>query len=470
MKVEQDNLILCLDFGTAMSKAWATVKGPNGEAKDLPVQLGTAAGEMSPLLLSSSVWIEDSGEILVGKRAVDRAMVPRKADRRRVDSLKQQLSQGNDTVLDGAELEGYFNPTAVKIHYGDLISFYLGYLTDLAEGELERMGHSRFVQRRFALPCWTPPRDQRGERLIREHLSRAQIIADTFHGRWNTGVTVQELRHVIDRLESLKTEWPGVLVTDGVLEPVAAGASRLENAGGEGRRLVMVVDVGAGTTDFALFIARETAEGEIKFFPLTGCTDAIRQAGDEIDEKLRRLILRQASVDEGSAQYSLVNSGLLQAIRTHKETLFREKRLRYLLSNDAGGEVNLETLLAEPGVKEFSDKLEEKFQAVLVRAKEAVKGAQYDTLEVLLTGGGAELPMVKALATGQISCGGITLRREAVPALPPSWQDRAADVKQLYPQLAVAIGGAQPELAAVGRATMPKGPTLTVSRVPGFGG
>jgi hypothetical protein len=468
-KIEQEAVVLCLDFGTAMSKAYATLRDAAGKDHDVPILLGKAAGEPSPFLLSSSVWIEDDGTILVGRRAVERGMAAQRRRRRRVDSLKQQLSQGDVHDLKGALLDSAFNPSEVEIHYGDLISFYLGYLTDLAEGELERLGHSRFVRRRFALPCWNPPRNKLGEELIRSHLARAQILADTFRGRWEGGVKAAELRDVIDVLNPTRDTWPYALVGEGVLEPIAAGASRLENEEEFARHLVMIVDVGAGTTDFALFVARETGEGAMKFFPVAGCADAIRQAGDLIDDKLRKLILRLASVDEGSDQYQWVNDDLLQTIRGYKEALFDAKRLNYRLSNDAAGEVTLDGLLAEQGVQDFGAQLSAKFQEVLERGRAAVDAGQYESIKVVLTGGGAQLPMVKTLAYGQVRCGGTVLRREEAALLPPSWRERPPEIRRIYPQLAVAVGGAQKDLPTVSQPIMPKGsPIPKVAKIPSF--
>ena len=110
-------------------------------------------------------------------------------------------------------------------------------------------------------------------------MGEAQILADTFHGKWVGGIDVALVKAAVDKVKALDKR-PDYLIADGVPEPVAVAAGAL--ADGEEKRLpFMVIDVGAGTTDFGLFLLREDEKKEIsKVFQISGSIKALMQAGD----------------------------------------------------------------------------------------------------------------------------------------------------------------------------------------------
>ena len=68
-------------------------------------------------------------------------------------------------------------------------------------------------------------------------------------------------------------------------------------------------------------------------------------------------------------------------------------------------------------------------------------------LHVVLTGGSSELPMMQALAEGSIRVKGkYTIERERADPRPTWMEDQPEELLEVYPQLAVAIGGTAPEL------------------------
>ena len=88
---------LCLDFGTAKSKAFAA-SDDEDEPKLSPLPVGKADEDLDGSVheVSSSVWIDDNGLLFVGSEAIKRGMVygdPSRTTRRRLDSLKQEISQ-----------------------------------------------------------------------------------------------------------------------------------------------------------------------------------------------------------------------------------------------------------------------------------------------------------------------------------------------------------------------------------------
>lgn len=444
--VEDPEVTLCLDFGTAMSKAFA-VKGTDSEYLQLlDLGLGLLAGEAGVYPVTSSLWIEENGRIFVGRAAFDRSLKYGVPGRQRFDSMKQYLSQGLHGNLDEMPLEEAINPSNVRLTVGDAVTLYLGYLTDLAVTDLNaRHGVSRYVRRHFALPCWPDERRQWGEAILRTLLARAQLVADALHSRWGDGIPADEAKALLDAVRGVDN-LPLYLIGRGVLEPLAAGSSRM-CADKTPRGLVMVVDVGAGTTDLALFYVRRVENDRWHAWHVGGATKAIRQAGDTIDNILRKVILEKARVSPGDRDFKFVDADLGLRIRQLKERLFQGEELNDRLANDSAIRILLGELLSRPEMKTFETQLRETFQSVLEAADPSFfERLGAGGLSVVLTGGGATIPVVGALSSGQSRVHGHNLTHRATPLIPEFLESEYPDLAREYPQLAVAMGGASPDL------------------------
>jgi len=102
------DVLICLDFGTAMSKAFATVS-PDIH---LDLELGKSAGG-SGYTLPSSVFIGDDGKAYFGFEAIDQSQDLVDSGRERLDSIKGWLSLRREGDLDGPScvLQPALNPT-----------------------------------------------------------------------------------------------------------------------------------------------------------------------------------------------------------------------------------------------------------------------------------------------------------------------------------------------------------------------
>jgi hypothetical protein len=442
---EHRDVTLCLDFGTAMSKAFAT-KGSDDNLLGLP--LGRRAGEPNMVFpVSSALFISRNGRVHFGYEAIRESLKELEFGRRRFDSPKQHMSRGDFDHIVNQFVGNAIDPTPFGFTNGELITLYLSFLTDLACCELAQQDVSRYVLRRFAMPCWQVDRVDWADGLMREMLAKAQILADTFSGRWSGGLDAALVRGALDALGKLG-KLPEYLIDRGVLEAIAAASSSLPRGSGE-RRLYMVVDVGAGTTDYGLFVVG-TPKGQDdrpKVWEVPGTTESLRQAGDTIDKILLRRILEQEGVEPGDPEYDHVNSDLLLRVRTLKEEMFRNGMTTYILPTDAGGTVDRESFLDDERVAKFAVLLKKHFLDSLEKADPSwIKGLADDDLTVVLTGGGARLPMVLALGQGVVEVHGVNLRCKLAPHAPAWLTERYPDLEPEYPQLAVAIGGAAEEL------------------------
>ena len=481
--------ILCLDFGTAMSKAFAcrTVSDSildeleidDLDPLDLPLgEADRSAGEGGPTgygidgsvyAVVSSVWIDDTGLMYAGAGALDRGKAAQYAGtaRERLDSIKQQISQipagyGLESTGHAPEMKllgRAVNPTSVKPTYLEAITFYLGYLTDLAVIQLEERIGARYVKRRFTLPWWKEERQRNwGAELIAHALVRAQMLADTFRGRWNGGIHVEEVKAVLglaaqydDRLMWLldrnDSENVAPLARWGSgLEALAAASGRVW-ADRSARELMLVVDVGAGTTDLSLFLVVQAQKR--KAFPVLPCGVAVKQAGDSLDSRLLEELLNKAHVGEDPRVRERMRDGLrLRGVRQIKERLFQTGLVRETLDNDETVDLTLEQFLGSDAVKSFERTICNAIQTLLDDVHDSWYSANRDAgITLVLTGGGCNLPMIQNLKNKRWTIGGRSVKCRLAKEVPDFVAQRfRKEFAREYPQLAVAMGGAMPLL------------------------
>lgn len=462
--VQDNSVLLCLDFGTAMSKAFATIVEEGEACDDLPLKLGERAKQSGGVIypIPSSIWISDDGLIFFGQKAIALSLQDDSGKRQRFDSLKKELTMGlPSTDLYQVQLPPEINPTGISFSKGAVITLYLAYLTDLACTELEdRYGKTRFAMRRFALPSWPQERMEWGKALMKKMLAKAQIVADTLHDRWDSGISIQEAKYLLDKVNKL-TSLPEFLIKEGVTEPLAAGSSRLKQDENN-RGLVMVVDVGAGTTDLAMFLTVENNErGIYSAYPIKNCNKSLSMAGDTLDGALFKAILEYEDIDTTHPDRLHITAELRMNIRSLKETLFKDGICDYVLSNGARGSIEEEDFLSRKEVAKFTEKLSETFQEVLDNADSSfLDRFKDDELMVVLTGGGATLPMVQDVACGSIVSNNIKIRLFQAALVPEEFEDDE-ELSEIYPQLAVAIGGSIPSMINE-KATLNKMPGLAI--------
>lgn len=447
------DVLMCLDFGTAMSKAFATVT-PD---EYLELELGAAAGQ-SGYTLPSSVFIGDDGKAYFGAEAIEHSQGLVDSGRERLDSIKGWLSLRREGNLDSPPcvLQPALNPTPYKLTQGDLIRFYLAYLTDMAcialgEYQIQEKIIGRYPKRRFARPCWPDAAQaQWADKLMRSMLAEAQILADTFSGKWSGGIDVADLKAAVEQVKLLDKR-PDYLIDEGVPEPVAVAAGAIADSQNL-RDAFMVVDVGAGTTDFGVFVSTRMSGDEDdmpRVFQVPASIQGLMQAGDKVDGMLRAFIARKESVDAADNSGRMILADLGRRIRGLKEALFKTGKLEYALADGTVGQISLEEFLSDEAVKRFSAAVETGFTKALGALDEtwlqwlARDGVR---LNVVLTGGSSALPMMKALGQGVIDVKGFRILRQPIDPR-PDWMAGVSDeLLAVYGQLAVAIGGAAEHL------------------------
>lgn len=440
--------ILCLDFGTAKSKAFAANNDDPPQLAPLPI--GKADGDLDNSVheVSSSIWIADDGLLFMGSEAVKRRMIYGDATRRGLDSLKQEISQVDPQ--DGAErlqrpLSPEVDPTST-LTFLDVITVYLAYLTDLATTELESEVGTRYVQRRFTLPWWPIQQRKWAGDLLSKTLVRAQLVADTFHGTWQSGVHVGQIKEAVRRAIALdgKLEW--ILADEshhGTLEAIAAASARLWTDSTI-REVVLVIDVGAGTTDLSLFWVVQK-DGEFhSAWPIKPSGATVRQAGDTLDNLLVAEVLRKAGLVADSDERRRVTYGLRRrSVRRLKEALFTLGTVTETLVNDYTVTLGRDEFLKLEGIRRFEERIASEIQELLNRVHQSWEGATKDRITLVLTGGGCDLPMIRGLGNKSWALGGRTITCRLAPGVPDFVvRSFSKEFRLEYPRLAVAMGGA----------------------------
>lgn len=417
---------LCLDFGTAMSKAFAWNKDSDVA---MPLKIGEAAGEPgSSYALNSTMFISREGRVFFGQQAVTRAAAVNPADHRPMDSIKDFLTVGSEFAM-AEPVSPENNPTTRPIRKKDVISLYLGYLTDNALLALEQdhQEPSRNVPRTYTKPVFDQQRDKWATDILNHCANGGQMLADQFSGQWSSGLDLGDVQAALNKHGD---DAPNTLVGGQHIlpEPVAAFASRLpDDAVNVRRRLCIVIDVGAGTTDFAAFAVVERGDDKRTVFRIKHSVATIRIAGDAVDNVLMDHLLRRAGITEGHSQIGAMRADLRRDIRLVKEDLFARGIARRQLVNDQVAETTREAFERSEGMVRLAEALKSKYNELLSNIDES--WSSFPSVEVLLTGGGSTLKMVTDLVKNPIR-------------QPPDWLSEVEVIRDQYPQLAVSIGGA----------------------------
>ena len=459
---------LCLDFGTAMSKATLVLDG--NEEQICVLELGKPGDqeEVSNVMLISSVYIDNVGLIWFGKNAVDRSLIEGgEGLRQRLDNIKRRLSEDG---FDDAVGTPIFAPQGVEVTYGQMILAYLMFLTWATSRALEASGYKRNVQRRFAMPCFPSNKSRDVSHELRRMLGEAQILADTFSATMTSGIPVVEFVEAVKSLKAAKVDYP--FMAEDITEPLGV-AGALLSWRNRVDMLVMVIDVGAGTSDMSLYRILVDPQKDLNTAQeVAQSARGITEAGNYLDRILIEFILKKAGVKSGADGAVAARSKLELNIRDYKETLFNERFLFVALSNGLDVEIELEEFLSIDAVKGFGATLRatmaEILEAVDFSFVEWILSNPSRYLTVALTGGGAALPMVQDLAKGSI-----VVRGQKVPvqaALPfPTWlQTEYAELEDDFARIAVSLGGARRRLIQRGDGASITGGLTSTPKLGGY--
>jgi hypothetical protein len=397
------NWIGCIDFGTALSKLVLvrTVDrddlGPD-HIRPLALAIRPSFRPLNSYLLPSVVFVT-SDHLLFGQEGEEAAIRAERGARQALTSPKQYLSTHDLGDLD-QQLPPEIDPTG-QFTARQLLKFFLAHL-------LERAGDSATEQHlpwpvalRVAGPAWNPERARDGENILKSLVGHGFALVDRLGSKLSMkgGLSHEEAGAALSKLPSMDEKKLFKISRDGsvsVLEATAVAAGSIRDTG---RRIVVVADIGGGTSDFGAFMTglpnrHVLAEN-------AGSSRVPREAGDYLDMQLRRYNLSAAGYLADDPAALGVSNRLRSRARSNKEILFGEERLTVEVGDDFL-EVTLGQFLADRHVVGFAERFRSRFKEVL---SIAISFAQHyrqpngrrTPVEILLTGGGHALPMVRAL-------------------------------------------------------------------------
>jgi hypothetical protein len=446
--------IMCIDFGTAFSKAaiWR-----NDALTPVPLDLirGAIPGRTG-VLLESSAYISD-GRIYFGPAAVERFRLEDAPDRELFSSPKELLTH-EASRLDVERPRKGIDPTG-RFTSRALLTLYLGYLTAVACAVLPD-GIGRTVKRRYAAPGWenvqadtTSKNMGLAARSLGDLLIDAQILADTVDiENWRVGLDVEaalELDAAIRIHRNARGGKAFGFIERAVLEAVAAGSGIRDRFMNQ-RPQVLVVDVGAGTTDIGVFKYVNAPDGNGVVAPYAGGMRAVQIAGNGLDEALIGLAQQKLGLPSDTDRSRRFKRRLSDVIREAKATLCETGEVEIDVPDFPKTKIELPEFVQTPMVSHYLSE----FKGAVVEALQG-SGASFrsfaDESIAVFTGGGRSLPFLREIFNDPI-------KLSSGPAHflmddgTPEWVGRTLpDVSQVFPQVAVATGGCSPYLPAEAR-------------------
>lgn len=436
--------VLCVDFGTAFSKAaaapldaWSNFK----PAQVRPLSLASSGGG-NAFLLDSAVFVDDK-RILFGAPALARASVL--SDRKRV------ALRSFKTLLSASDLERALNTTAAAsidphrtFTMRDLIVLYLAFLADAVDRAISQdsaIDASAGFDRRYAAPAW-----RRGD-SAGLHSQVVQLFGEADAMRGAIDLAAPDGISIEDAKRAIANTRLGAKPAQMALIFEATAAAAYTSIGLKSDAPAMIVlDMGAGTTDIAV-LARAGAQVE----ELREAQVTLKQAGDYVDRVIANLAL-EASRLKGADKQSELWWTMMHGMRDFKETLFAEGKAT-LRHNNKPITISVKDLERSKDFRVFADELADVYEAALETARRYAVTDGGREIQSVAVGGGAAAPFIQALIrTKPRGAGRVKVTpRPATPdwAHAPEFRGNLAPV---FPQLAIAIGGAlaPPSMLAAG--------------------
>ena len=392
-------------------------------------------------MIRTALFINSSGRLFFGEAAVDKAA---RDDRIPFDTIKDALTSARDVRELDDDLPTEHNPATPRINRRQSIALFLAFFTQAALRA--RHAPEREVTRSIAIPVFAKDKTEWVSRVLAESLAQAHDLAEHYGNKLFKSVKLREAIRVLNESERLPN-WRGVANPPTVAEPVAAIAAQLlhltpaslADRGVPG--LMMVVDVGAGTTDIAMFAKGEVG-GKVTVRHVKGSKRSIRAAGKAIDEALiEHMVSKGNGGDRLRAELQREGGG-----QPLKEDIFATEQV-----SRQGISTSLQDFRDSSEMRRVESDIKRGFDSVLLEIDKSF--FRNRTVAVRFSGGGAFLPFLdnlvppERLLPGGPNQAGTLVRmgkatREPQWALRRDYADLHERVGGKFHRMAVALGGA----------------------------
>lgn len=441
---------LCIDFGTAFSKAAAAPTG--AWAKFDPRLVRPLAlsqeGTGNRFLLDSAVFV-DEGRVLFGRAAIARADA--------LSSKRRLALRSFKTLLSVSDLDRALNtnaPTSIDpnkvFQMRDLIVLYLAFLLESVAQAIaaDPMLRGSQLSYRYAAPAWRTG-DSAGM-----HDSVLRLFGEAEAFRALLGERLLSLGGLV--IDTITDKLPRATAKAGaydmglIFEATAAAAYTSVGLEGSGSHLI-VLDMGAGTTDIAALVRTGAS-----VFELPEARYTFKQAGDFVDGVIANVVLDSAKWASSQEQRSTLWSALMRQMRDIKETVFADGQAT-LRHEGRTISLTMRDIERDQDFREFLGTLQRAYADSLAVVRNDARARKREEVQAVAVGGGAAAPFINAAIAARPRGGGP--RVVARPAT-PDWAHASefqGNLAPVFPQLAIAIGGAlaPDEMLAAGSVLSP---------------
>jgi hypothetical protein len=338
------------------------------------------------------------------------------------------------------------DPTGTFKHR-DALVLYLAYLDQLIREALDLAPNMprgvANAKRRYTSPVWRPGSgvDLAFEGIFNEAAAISLKLGRLFLLQ-GEGISIAQCRDALDKAATA----PGAgLLETGIFEPHAAAAAALAFTSTP-TRIVVVLDIGAGTNDIAAFDFDESVEPP----SLTEITEA-RQcsalAGDEIDRILIELMLRKAGFDRNNPDDIRTLRAARLTARELKKDIFRHGKCTMRVGRKTINVIAKE-LAEDPNFRTYQQSLAQTIAASLRVVAGRARDVGATAIDVVLAGGGAHLPFLGALVqhAGNSVAQGFQLRIGPLSPANPLYISIDNSLREVFPQISMSVGGALVEM------------------------
>ena len=436
--VNPGNWIIAIDFGTAFSKAAAVprdVASPDAIRQARPLRVGQAAGSTNAHLVPSALFLQD-GHVYFGPEAIAYAQRSSVGKREALQSFKLLLGTNDlENFLPTkpsrrVDPEGAFN-------YRDLITLYLAYFLGVVETAFrtdEVTAGGKAEAWRYTRPGWFTERTARDHAITVDMFSRAASVTAALPPEfWRQPLSFA------DAHKALAQATVGTITVEaGVFEASAAAAAYLPDVVDAAWSMI-VIDMGAGTTDFGSYMSLPGVSGRARLHSLD---HTVAIAGDDIDRSLLNVIIQKAKGIDSPRELGGLWRHLLPSIRARKEEMFSKGELTVEFYGHSVS-CSIRELQKSPDYRAIVDAISKDFAIVVDRTvKRAAKHKLRETV-VIATGGGARLPFIAEMVR-KAAAKRRKVRLRIAPSQPGWVKDAnlSSEIGPIFDQLAIAIGGA----------------------------
>ena len=375
-----------------------------------------------------------------------RSEAARILDDARADALankKRVALKSFKTLLSVSDLDRALNtnaPLSIDPHklfqMRDLIVLYLAYLLaaiDRAVAADPLVSKATSLTRRYAAPAW------RGGDSAGMHESVVRLFGEAEAFRAAAGPKLLSAEGLpmalISDLLPKATARARSFDMSLIYEATAAAAYTSIGLEESGSHLI-VVDMGAGTTDIAALARLGPRTIELPEARVT-----LKQAGDFVDGVIANRVVDQASWAKRPEDRSDLWATLMRQMRDIKETVFAEGKamLRHQGRNIT---LQMREIERDPDFRDFMKSLTEAYDHGLAIVRDDAMARGRTEVQAVAVGGGAAAPFIQELVQRKARSG---LPRVIPRPATPDWahaREFQGNLAPVFPQLAIAIGGA----------------------------